>query len=175
MRRKLWHVGLGGLALALAAGAGILLAMRDINSSLVGPWKDPTGRILPDRSATRLVLKVVAGPDACGLGGMTFLTMAWPPGTVVRAPTFHDFRRGRAREYIRDPDGAIQKLGPWTLAATFDPEANLPPDASPTGFHKGPWQLWISPSDADRAIYLVTDDKVERWPRAHVKRQIACA
>ena len=174
MKRKLWQVGLGGLALSLAAGAGIILAIRDVNSSLTGPWKDPAGETLPHRSTGTLVLQVVDGANACGLDGSTFLSMSWPPGTVLRAPTFDDFRRDRAREYIRDPDGAIQRLGPWRLAATFDPDANPPPDASPTGFHRGPWQLWISPSDADRAVYLVTDDKVERWPRAHVKRQFGC-
>ncbi len=174
MNRKLWQVGLGGLALSLAAGAGILLAIWDSNRSLVGPWKDPAGKTLPHRSTGTLVLQVVDGADDCGLDSGTFLIMSWPPGTVSRGETFDDFRRGRAREYIRDPEGVIRKLGLWKFASTFDPDAKLPPDASPTGFHKGPWQLWISPSN-DRAVYLVTDDKVERWPRAHVKRQFGCA
>jgi hypothetical protein len=29
----------------------------------------------------------------------------------------------------------------------------------------GPYALWVSPSDADRHVYVQGPDGVERWPR----------
>jgi hypothetical protein len=50
----------------------------------------------------------------------------------------------------------------------------FPNDAEYTGYHRGDWQLWRSPGDVDRAVYLVAGDGVvERWPRA--EQLIACA
>jgi hypothetical protein len=50
-------------------------------------------------------------------------------------------------------------------------DSKLPPDAEYTGYHSGELQLWISPSDATEAVYLVLPS-VERWPRS--RHHIGC-
>ena len=51
--------------------------------------------------------------------------------------------------------------------------AQLPPGAYNTGWHRGDWYLWISPSDIDNYVYVVNEDRAERWDRT--PRPIYCA
>jgi hypothetical protein len=67
-------------------------------------------------------------------------------------------------EYVRDPNGEFAANG-W-LAAPYDGDTRLPKDAVATGWTNGNVDLWISPSNLDRGIYLVRGDVVERWARA---------
>ena len=67
-------------------------------------------------------------------------------------------------EYVRDP--ADEFLEQDWVTAPYDGHATLPADAADTGWTNGNVDLWISPSDLDRAVYLVRGDVVERWPRA---------
>ncbi|MGH3060436.1 MAG: hypothetical protein ACRDNA_03375 [Gaiellaceae bacterium] len=39
-------------------------------------------------------------------------------------------------------------------------------DARFSGYRNDEWELWISPSEVDRHVYLVHGSAVERWPRA---------
>jgi hypothetical protein len=55
----------------------------------------------------------------------------------------------------------------------FERNPVLPPDAKPTGHRLGAIQLYVSPSDADRWIYVVGPSDAERWPR--VDPIFACA
>ena len=66
-----------------------------------------------------------------------------------------------ATEYVRDPDDV---QGDAATAAGFDPDAKLPDDAVDTEFRQDGTELWVDPDDPS-AIYLVGDDRVERWPR----------
>jgi hypothetical protein len=68
------------------------------------------------------------------------------------------------REYVRDPAGEF--LGNGWLTEPYDGGAGLPADADDTGWTNGNIDLWLSPSEQERAIYLVRGDVVERWPRA---------
>jgi hypothetical protein len=68
------------------------------------------------------------------------------------------------REYVRDPADAFLANG-W-LTDPYDGEAQLPVDAVDTGWTNGNIDLWLSPSEEERAIYMVRGDVVERWPRA---------
>jgi hypothetical protein len=43
----------------------------------------------------------------------------------------------------------------------------------PSGYRTDDLELWISPSNIDQAVFIVTAGGVERWPRA--ERRIACA
>ena len=168
-RRRIWAVGLAGLVLL----AGAVLYLRHANS-IVGPWTDAKGRRLPDGTSREggfpLAIHTMTGHSHCGWDSIVFLHIAWPPGTVLRGPIGDDFLDGRFRQYVKDPDG---DLGPFP--ETFDPDARLPPDARPSGFRRGPWELWISPSEAHRAIYVVRDGKAELWPRVIANHVIACA
>lgn len=99
-------------------------------------------------------LATMAGPDHCGWGSATFLLIGWPPGTFAATAA-------RARQYIRDPHGVIQVPDREPLQR----DVKLPADARATGYRLGAIELYLSPSDEDRWIYVVGPSNVERWPR----------
>lgn len=107
------------------------------------------------RAVGQFELVTIAGPGHCGWESATFLMIGWPPGTV--APT-----SSQARHYIRDPQGVI--LGSYR--DLLERDVKLPGDAKPTGYRLGAIELYLSPSDEDRWIYVVGPSNVERWPRA---------
>ena len=67
-------------------------------------------------------------------------------------------------EYVRDPAGEFLAQG-W-LTAPYRARATLPADAAYTGWTNGNIEIWLSPSDLERAIYIKRGEVVERWPRA---------
>jgi hypothetical protein len=126
-------------------------------AEFVGPWFDASGKQVSDgqSSATSpITLLVAAGPAHCGWESIVFLYLAWPLGST-KTPT-----AGELREFVRDPKGRLSK----ELQAGLETHAQLPSNAAATGYHKGPWELWISPTD-ENSVYLVSRDRVERWPR----------
>lgn len=100
-------------------------------------------------------LVTAAGPDHCGWQSATFLTIGWPPGT--KAATF-----AHARMYIRDPLGVVRSSYRDALVL----RATLPKDARATGYRHGVLEIYVSPSDQDEAIYVVSPSGAERWPRS---------
>jgi hypothetical protein len=125
-----------------------------------GPWTAPDGRVVASDPGKGTEIAVVEGPDHCGWTSASFLHLGWPVGTVA---TVAD----QERQYLRDPQGLFADQ----LASPFDPDAELPNDAVDTGYHRGPIELWISPSDEDEAVYLLNldTDVVERWTRSTVR------
>jgi len=103
----------------------------------------------------RCELVTAAGPGHCGWESATYLTIGWPPGTVASDS------RG-THLYIRDPHGVVGASYRDGLVR----HASLPPDARPTGHRHGSIEIYVSPSDQDRAIYVVGADGAERWPRS---------
>jgi len=99
-------------------------------------------------------LVTFSGPDHCGWQSATFLIVGWPIGTVSR--TIAD-----ARQYIRDPRGAVRT----SLRDRLVLGAALPADARPTGYRHGSIELYLSPSDQDDGIYVMGPGGAERWPR----------
>jgi hypothetical protein len=97
----------------------------------------------------------IAGPGHCDWESATFLFIGWPPGTV--APD-----GSKAHQYIRDPLGVIR----GAYRELLERDVKLPADARPTGYRLGAIELYISPSDQDRWIYVVGPSSIERWPRA---------
>ena len=65
---------------------------------------------------------------------------------------------------MRDPEGEF--LAQDWLTEPYGSDVTLPPDATSMGWINGNINLWISPSQLDRAVYVVRGDDVERWPRA---------
>ena len=108
------------------------------------------------KAVSREELVTLAAPDHCSeWAGVTFLFIGWPPGTVAT-------QGDMARQYVRDPRGAV----PRNLLDSFIRDATLPPDAEPTGYRYGSLEIFISPAEQDRAIYVVGPSGAERWPRS---------
>lgn len=106
------------------------------------------------RPVSPLELSTTAGPDHCGWQSATFLSIGWPVGTVSTTAA-------QARIYIRDPNGVVSPSYRQQLAT----HATLPRDARSTGYSYGSIQLYLSPSDQDKVIYVLGPGGVERWPR----------
>jgi hypothetical protein len=68
--------------------------------------------------------------------------------------------------YFRDPQGVMVE---WT-ATSFALDAQLPPSAIDSGYRSDGGSLWLDPG---RDAYVVSADRVERWPRSS-DPQIAC-
>ena len=136
----------------LAAGAAVLLSLSActgiVGSEWDGSWRDREGREVPED-----VISTHNGPTHCDWESAVFLQVGWPLGER-RSP-------GRYRMYVRDPDGLFRE----ELRVPFDPEVELPRTARYTGYHRDNAELWISPADADEAVYVVRDGRAERWPR----------
>jgi hypothetical protein len=62
---------------------------------------------------------------------------------------------------VFDPGTAIDRQ---LLAGKPDKDADLPPDAVDTGLRRSDAELWLA-ADGD-ALYVVSDENVEKWPRA---------
>jgi hypothetical protein len=120
-------------------------------------WTDRRGEEVPDS-----ILVTYRGDEHCDWQSAAFLDVGWPLGRR------HATAAG-ARRYVRDPEG----LFPGLLLAEFDGDAELPRDARFTGYRSGDAELWLSPTEADRALFVVRGDVVERWPRA--RDALACA
>jgi hypothetical protein len=92
----------------------------------------------------------------CDRGQVAMLSIGRPLGERMDRLVF--------REYVRDPAGEF--FGNGWLTEPYDGAARLPADAADTGWTNGNIDLWLSPGEQERAIYLVRGDVVERWPRA---------
>ncbi|HEY3334589.1 MAG TPA: hypothetical protein VGK16_05060 [Candidatus Limnocylindrales bacterium] len=92
----------------------------------------------------------------CEVGHAAVLNVGRPLGTSLDPLD--------RREYVRDP--AKEFLAQRWVISPFEGAATLPLDAADTGWTNGNVDLWISPTELDRAVYIVRGDTVERWPRA---------
>jgi hypothetical protein len=135
-----------------------------VAAAVEGVWSDADGNPLPDGTDPStdfsLVMHVTEGPDHCGWTSVTFMNLGWPLGTQTEPP-------GDFRQYVRDPDGLLSSA----LRTPFGSDGDLPADVAPSGFSRGDWELWTSPSDVADAVYVVNGDPRaggtwERWPRA---------
>ncbi len=113
-------------------------------------WVDADGDPVP---ATRMI--EAPGPEHCGWETATFLILD-------------------GSRYLRDPEFRVQPRGREQLSGTsrlagsrdlFEADATLPPDAEDSGLRDGGRALWTSPSEQGQAIYIVSADSIERWPR----------
>jgi hypothetical protein len=98
-------------------------------------WLDADGNRVPTSIVTSS-----QGPEHCDWESVTFL---W----------FED------RQFMGDPEGALSDV---EFVVPFDADADLPSDASDTGYHHDGRHLWLS---ADGTVaYIVDGDRVEAWP-----------
>ena len=99
-------------------------------------------------------MDTIAGPSHCGWQSATMMFIDWPPGS---APTTYF----TGRLYIRDPEGVYGVRFRDRLGRNV----TLPADARATGYRLGAIEVYVSPSDQDEAIYVVSPRDAERWPR----------
>jgi hypothetical protein len=67
-------------------------------------------------------------------------------------------------EYLRDPDGYA--LGEGWIDQPWRGDDDPPSDARSTGWTNGNVELWVSPSEHERFVWLRRGSVFERWPRA---------
>jgi hypothetical protein len=154
-------------ALLLASAAALAGCAREGGyertppSRYAGTWQDRAGRELPDDhpSSEGFALLSYDGARHCDTQSVTYLAIAWPLGRVaasIDAPTVRQYVRDQHRHY---------RYRQVPFRGSFARDVPLPPDARTTGYHHGPYALWVSPSDADRHVYVQGPDGVERWAR----------
>ena len=166
IRRHIWIVGVA-VAVAVLGGVLLFLATRDegLPRYLEGRWHDGDGAVVPDGTDRgkdfALGVRVVQGPQHCDWESVTFLQVAWPPGSVA---TFGEHPQGELRDFVRDLDHV---LGEWEgLSGEFGRRVVPPGDVEPTGLHADRVELWIAASDGDAAYLRRSNGTFERWPRA---------
>lgn len=84
----------------------------------------------------------------------------WPPELVTGVPLGTSHAEGPARIYVRSADES------WVdprVTDEFSADAVLPQAAVDTGYHRDGQHLWVLPDD-DSYIFLVSEDRTERWP-----------
>lgn len=99
------------------------------------------------------VVMTRTGPEHCGFQSVRDIVTTWPPGSVPEAPG-----RGDVRIFLNDAERVI--AGNTKKAERID---RLPDEAQFTRLVSPDAAMWYVPSD-HTAIYLVSDDRVERWP-----------
>jgi hypothetical protein len=101
----------------------------------VDVWQDADGRRVPVS-----VVRSALGAEHCGWESVTFLTV-------------------EGVRYVGDPDGVFS--ADFEIA-DFDGDAELPADATDTGYSLDGRHIWLA---ADRSFaFVVEADRVEAWP-----------
>lgn len=143
----------------IAWRANVLNVRGSVAGSVAAAFDDPPPypgyAWTRDGREVRGELGTSAGPGHCGWETATLLTIGWPPSRVSSDSS-------QARQYIRDPKGDVRPEFRDLLGRGVE----LPSDARPTGHTLGSIRLFLSPTDQDRWIYLVSPHDLERWPRS---------
>ncbi|MDT0277591.1 hypothetical protein [Blastococcus goldschmidtiae] len=157
MTARGWPLPLALLVLALSACGGnederpptgdelARPLASDVHNSLLGLWE--RGDRIPPSSDFRLY----EGETHCDMDSALILDMRWPldGGSAENA----------RRLFVRDPEDVFAE----ETVESFDPDAELPDDAMPTGYENGDGvELWLA-EDLSTA-YALDGDAVEAWP-----------
>jgi hypothetical protein len=126
----------------------------------VGPWTDGSGSAVPADNDHGFTIASYRGAEHCDWDSVIFLEVAWPPGSVIDDVVYGG-SASTPRVFLRDPEGRLADM----TRGEFVPDAALPADAKATSLTRGRWELWTARS-AEGAVFLVSDDRVERWPEA---------
>jgi hypothetical protein len=140
-------------AIVLSIGA---VACFGPGQEFLGIWLSPSGERAGDdfRSDAGFTMATSRGAEHCNWESVIFLTVAWPPGSILHVG--HDPES--VRVFVRDPEEVYD-----FDRGGFSRDAVLPSDAAATGFTQGRWELWTSVEE-DGYAFLVSGDRVERWP-----------
>ena len=121
------------------------------------PWRQHAPyRVWTDEDGCRIRIDVLAerpGPEHCDWQSASVLITGRPVG--ARYSSVED-----NVEYVRDPEGTF---GRPELTNGLDLDADLPDNATDTGFRRGAAELWTVNGD-DSAVWIVERGRAERWP-----------
>jgi hypothetical protein len=129
------------VVVAVVTGAVVRLATRaeEVPGEQQGPWRDRSGTILPDGTDRgddfALGVRVYQALGHCEWERVTFMEVAWPPGSITTL-------FGEARQFVRDPRGVLDHAP--ELGGEFTRDIELPPDAEPTGVRTDKAEIWVA-------------------------------
>jgi hypothetical protein len=129
----------------------LLLAACGSGGFALGEWRDADGDRLPETTVYS-----AHGHEHCGTENV------WVIG-VGRDRLGGSEPGGEL--FLRDPDAAlVEHLGPYRRPEEpFQPDADVPHDATDTGYRNGDAELWLAANHS--AAYLIFEDRTERWPK----------
>ena len=134
--------------------------VRSEPKGLEGTWFDGNDVPIPNEPVEHggSAMAVVRGSNHCQWESAMFMQVDWPIGAG-------DVALSGGAQFVRDPVGLFDD---GALRVGYLSDTSLPSGAIDTGYHRGPWRLWMSPAQADDAVFLVNADTgvVERWGRA---------
>lgn len=110
---------------------------------ILNVWQGPEGALsdVVERS----------GPEHCD----------WQSATIIGLKI-----DGQSARFVYDPKDTVPPNGSDFPGGRPPPiEAPLPADAEPTGFRHGDREIWLSASEGSDAIYIVSPEVTQRWPR----------
>lgn len=113
---------------------------------ILNVWQGPEGALsdVVERS----------GPEHCD----------WQSATIIGLKI-----DGQPARFVYDPKDMVPPNGSDHPGGRPPPiEAPLPADAEPTGFRHGDREIWLSASEGNDAIYIVSPEVTQRWPRTEV-------
>ncbi|SDF44127.1 hypothetical protein SAMN05660485_03370 [Blastococcus fimeti] len=143
-----WALPLALLVLATSACGGDdheRLLTGDDHEGLRAGWERGDQGVPPS------VIRIYEGETHCDMDSALLLEIYWPPDGGSTENAGHTF--------VRDPDGVFAE----DTDGSFDPDAELPGDAIPTGWEHGSGvELWLA--DDLSTAYAVDGDSVEAWP-----------
>jgi len=116
-------------------------------------WCDADGRGRVVHQPDQLVLFT---RYPCQAGHAAVLTLGRPLGMPLDRLVRY--------EYVHDPLGEFLAQG-WVSSPYVD-DAAQPDDAAYSGWTNGNIEIWVSPSEQEKAIYIKRGGTFERWPRA---------
>jgi hypothetical protein len=150
----------GRVAIALISVTLATGACSGSADDFVGPWTDGSGSAVPADNDHGFTVASYRGAEHCGWESTIFLEVTWPPGSVIDDVVYDD-SASTPRVFLRDPTGLFADM----TRGGFVRDAVLPADAKSTSLLRGRWELWTARS-VEGAVFLVSDDRVERWPEA---------
>ena len=104
-----------------------------------------------DQDVPASVIRIYQGETHCDMDSALLLEIPWPPDGNSPENVVHVFVRDPEDVFARETDGS------------FDPDAELPDDAIPTGWEHGTGvELWLA--DDLSTAYAVDGDTAEAWP-----------
>lgn len=133
--------------------AGTAFVISELRTCAPSEWGAQVdlgdGRTTWEHEETGRILVDIVGPGHCDWESARILHLEHEDGTVDR-------------QYVRDPIGVFDEI-PGFLD-TYAEGVDLPDDATFSGYRNLDGdELWFTPED--RAVYVVTADGIERWPR----------
>jgi hypothetical protein len=168
--RLLSWLFVGVVIAVVIGGLGCQAATRgeQVPGEPQGPWRDRSGTLLPDGTDRgddfALGVHVFQGAEHCGWEPVTFMHVAWPPGSVSTS-------LAEARQFVRDPHGVLDRSP--ALGGEFTRDIDPPSDAEPTGVRTDRAEIWIAPSNEDGLYLWHSEGRFDLWPRA--EPPILCA